>query len=104
MKIILCIIAIICAGLQLVAAMTQLKSSKNKETHILMIAGAVVVLAGVVLCLLNSPIDYLFALVGFGLIAYAAIQNGRNAQKVHIRHHVVRIAIFLVLVIEFFFY
>lgn len=104
MKIILCIIAVICAGLQLAAAMTQLKSSENKQNHILMIAGAIIVLAGVVFCLLNSTIDCLFALVGFGLIAYAAIQNGRNAKNVHIRHHVVRIAIFLVLVIEFFFY
>lgn len=104
MKIILCIIAVICAGLQLAAAMTQLKSNENKKNHILMIAGAIIVLAGVVFCLLNSTIDCLFALVGFGLIAYAAIQNGRNAKKVHIRHHVVRIAIFLVLVIEFFFY
>lgn len=89
MKIILCIIAVICAGLQLAAAMTQLKSSENKQNHILMIAGAIIVLAGVVFCLLNSTIDCLFALVGFGLIAYAAIQNGRNAKKVHIRHHVV---------------
>ena len=53
MKIILCIIAVICAGLQLAAAMTQLKSSENKQNHILMIAGAIIVLAGVVFCLLN---------------------------------------------------
>lgn len=103
MKIALCIVAIICAGLQALAAMTQIKSSVNKTNDILMITGAVVVLAGVILCLLNNSIDWLMALIGFGLIAYAAVQNGRKKQKVHICHHIVRVSIFIVLSIGFIF-
>ena len=103
MRIVLCIVAIICAGLHALAAMTQIKNNVNKTNDILMITGSVVVLAGVILCLLNNSIDWLMALIGFGLIAYAAVQNGRKKQNVHICHHIVSVSIFIVLSIGFFF-
>lgn len=68
-----------------------------------MLIGAMVVLAGVVLCLLNCALDWLIALTGFILIACAALQNGRKSQNVHIEHHVIRMLLFATLSIGFFF-
>lgn len=68
-----------------------------------MLIGAMVVLAGVVLCLLDCALDWLIALTGFILIACAALQNGRKSQNVHIEHHVIRMLLFATLSIGFFF-
>lgn len=68
-----------------------------------MLIGAMVVLAGVVLCLLDCALDWLIALTGFVLIACAALQNGRKSQNVHIEHHVIRMLLFATLSIGFFF-
>ena len=68
-----------------------------------MLIGAMVVLAGVVLCLLNCALDWLIALTGFILIACAALQNGRKSKNVHIEHHVIRMLLFATLSIGFFF-
>ena len=68
-----------------------------------MLFGAMVVLAGVVLCLLDCALDWLIALTGFILIACAALQNGRKSQNVHIEHHVIRMLLFATLSIGFFF-
>lgn len=102
MRIALCIVTIVCAFLHAFAAATEIKSGENKTNDILMVVGALVTLAGVILCLLNNGIDGLLVLIGFGLIAYAAVQNGRKKQNVHIRHHIVRISIFIILSIGFF--
>lgn len=103
MKIVLCIVTIVCAALHAFAAMTKIKSNENKTNDILMIIGALVTLVGVTLCLLNNGIDWLLAFIGFGLISYAAVQNGRKKHNVHIRHHIVRASIFIILSIGFFF-
>lgn len=68
-----------------------------------MLIGAMVVLAGVVLCLLDCALDWLIALTGFIMIACAALQNGRKSQNVHIEHHVIRMLLFATLSIGFFF-
>ena len=68
-----------------------------------MLVGAMTVLAGVILCLLDSSLDWLTALTGFILIAYAALQNGRSRQNVHLGHHAVRMSLFAMLSIGFFF-
>ena len=68
-----------------------------------MLIGAMVVLAGVVLCLLDCALDWLIALTGFIQIACAALQNGRKSQNVHIEHHVIRMLLFATLSIGFFF-
>lgn len=102
MKFVLCIAAIIFAGLHGFAAVAQIVNSKNKTNDIFMIIGASAALAGAIFCLLNNSIDWLLALTGFALIAYAAIQNGRKKQNFHIRHHIVRVSIATILTIGFF--
>lgn len=103
MRIVLCIVAFACVGLHAFAAVSQIKSSENKKNDIWMMAGALIALVGIVLCLLGNGIDWLLAIIGFGMIAYAAIQNGRKMENVHISHHIVRLSIFIIFIIGFFF-
>ncbi|MGN0352053.1 MAG: hypothetical protein ACI4ES_10410 [Roseburia sp.] len=104
MRIVLCIITIACVVLHAFAAMTQIKNNENKTNDIWMMIGAFVALVGAILCLLKNDFDWLMALIGFGFIAYAAVQNGRKKHNVHIRHHIVRASIFIILLIGFFFW
>lgn len=103
MKTVICIAALICSGLHAFAALTQIQKSEHRANHLWMLIGAMAVLAGVVLCLLDCALDWLIALTGFIQIACAALQNGRNSQNVHIGHHVIRMLLFAVLSIGFFF-
>lgn len=103
MRLAVCVVAILCSGLHSFASLTQLKGGGNKNNHLLMLVGSLVVLAGVILCFLNSRYDWLIVLIGFGCIAYAAVQNGRRNQNVHLLHHIVRFALFAVLSIGLFF-
>ena len=103
MRLALCVVTILCVGLHSFAALTQIKGGENKINHLLMLVGSLVVLAGVILCFLNSRYDWLIALIGFGCIAYVAVQNGRRNQNVHLLHHIVRASIFIVLLIGFIF-
>lgn len=45
------------------------------------LTAAVLALTGAALCLLRNEWDWLFALFGLGLIAIAAIQNGRKGEN-----------------------
>ena len=103
MKTVICITALICSGLHAFAALTQIQKSEHRVNHLWMLIGAMIVLAGVVLCLLDCALDWLIALTGFILIACAALQNGRKSQNVHIEHHVIRMLLFATLSIGFFF-
>ncbi len=99
MKIALCIAAGIVVCLHALASFAQLRS--GKENAWMMIAGAAVAAAGIVLCLCGGSMDWVFALAGFLLIACAAIQNGQKKQDVHIRHHIIRISLFVALTLGF---
>ena len=103
MKAVICIAALVFSGLHAFAALTQIQKSEHRTNHLWMLIGALAVLAGVVLCLLDCALDWLIALTGFVLIACAALQNGRNSQNVHIGHHVIRMLLFAALSIGFFF-
>ena len=85
------------------AALTQIQKSEHRVNHLWMLIGAMVVLAGVVLCLLDCDLDWIIALTGFIQIAFAALQKFRNSQNVHIGHHVIRMLLFAALSIGFFF-
>lgn len=78
MRLPLCVVTILCVGVHSFAALTQIKDGGNKINDRRMLVGALVVLAGVILCFLNSRYDWFIALIGFGCIAYAAVQNGRR--------------------------
>lgn len=101
MRIALCIAAAICAGLHALAAMQQIRGGRARSNALLMILANPVVLIGIILCLLNRQADWLFVALGLGMIAVAAIRNGRSKQQVHIRHHAVRVLVFMALSIGF---
>lgn len=103
MKTALCIVTAIVACLHAYAATAQMKKAPNKTSDILMIAGAAAAIIGTLFCWMSNGLDWLIAALGFALIAYAAIQNGRTGQSFHIQHHIVRISVFLVLVVGFYF-
>ena len=103
MKTVICIASLICSGLHAFAALTQIQKSGHRANHIWMLIGAMAVLAGIVLCLLDHTLDWLAALAGYILIAYATLQNGRSSQNVHIGHHVIRMSLFIALSIGFLF-
>ncbi|MBQ8279379.1 MAG: hypothetical protein IJZ23_06020 [Roseburia sp.] len=104
MKIFLVIVVVLFAGLHALAAITHAKNSTDKRNDILMILGAVIALACAGLCVMRLTFDWILALVGFGLIIFVAIQNGRQKENLHIQHHFVRIVISIVLVIGLFSY
>lgn len=103
MKIILCILSFIIVCLHALAAAAHLRGKERSANDILMLAGALLSLGGIVLCLTGKNADWLVSLAGYALILYAAIQNGRQKNTFHIRHHIIRAAIFTLLTIGFCF-
>ncbi len=103
MKIAICVLACLAACLHALAAVSQIRKRQSSHNDLLMIAGAVIVLGGVVLCLAGSSLDWLVALAGFGLIGAAAILNGKRKQDFHLRHHVVRLSLLALLTIALLF-
>ena len=74
-----------------------MKSGKGRFPAILMSAGSVLLLAAVACNLAGLWIDFVLALPGCAAICAAAIRNGVKSGQLHIRHHIVRIALSLLL-------
>ena len=99
MKIFFGIVIILFAGLHAFAAITHAKNSTDKINDRLMALGAIIAIISGILCATNVTSDWILAFVGLGLIVFAAIQNGKQKDNFHIRHHIVRIGISIVLVV-----
>jgi len=102
MKIFLGIVIVLFAGLHALAAIAHAKNSTDKTNDRLMTWGAIIVIISSVLCVVNVTFDWVLALVGLGLIIFAAIQNGKQKDNFHIKHHIVRISISGVIVVGLF--
>ena len=102
MKIILGIVIILFAGIHAFAAITHAKNSTDKTNDRLMTLGAIIAIISGVLCVMNITFDWILALTGLGLIIFAAIQNGKQKGNFHIKHHIVRISISIVLAVGIF--
>lgn len=101
MKIALCIITFLFAGLHLFAASMNLRKSEEKFNNILMIVGSIFSFAGMVFSLLKNPFEWVMVLIGLGCVVCAAILNGKKQGNLHIKHHIVRIVISFVLICGF---
>lgn len=101
MKIIICIIAILFSLLSILAPLTQLKAKEKRVSNLLMLGGGVLFLAAAILKLLSLQASVPVAIPGAVLICAAAVWNGRQNGKVHIAHHIVRIALCCALVAGF---
>lgn len=101
MRIILCIVSVLFGGLSMIAAFHQMRGKQKPVSAILMIAGSLLLLAAVLCNILGRRIDWVIALLGCIAICAAAIWNGKKSGQLHIRHHIIRIALSMLLIIGF---
>ncbi len=101
MQIVVCVVSVLFGALSLVAAVSQMKNEKKPFPGVLMSGGSVLLLAAAVVCLCELGWDWALALVGCVGICVAAMWNGIQSKNLHIQHHVVRIALSVLLVVGF---
>ena len=101
MNVVLCIISIIFGGLSLIAAISQMRAEKKSMSAVLMIVGSVMLISAAICNFAKQPFDYVLALVGCAAICVAAVRNGLQSGNFHIQHHIIRIALSLVLTVGF---
>ena len=101
MNLFLCIVSIAFGGLSLLAGVYQLRAEKRSLSAGLMTGGSLLLIAAVVCNFAKLQYDFVFALAGCAAICFAAIRNGVKSGNFHIRHHIIRITLSLVLVVGF---
>lgn len=101
MQIVLCIVSGLFGALSLVASVSQMQNEKKPFPGVLMSGGSVLLLAAAVVCLCGLGWDWALALAGCVGICAAAMWNGIHSKNLHMQHHIVRIALSLLLVIGF---
>lgn len=101
MRILLCAVGVLFGGLSLIAAISQMKSEKRPISAMVMAAGSLVLLAAVPCNIGGSRADGLAALLGSAAICGAAIRNGIKSGQLHLKHHIIRISLSLVLTAGF---
>lgn len=89
------------AVLCVVAAVSQLKSTRERGTPACMLLGSAVLLSAIVLQELAGGWGWLLAAAGGVMIFTAAFQNGRRGGSFHLRHHVIRGVFTALLVLGF---
>ncbi len=102
MKTVICIVALIYGVLSVLACLTQIKVKERRPANIVMMSGGIMLAAASVLKWLNMSVSVVLAILGSVMICAAAIGNGIKNGKVHISHHMVRIAISCILILGFF--
>ncbi len=101
MRIVLCVVSVLFGALSLVASVSQMKNEKKPFPGVLMSGGSVLLLAAAALCLCGLSWDWILAMVGCAGICAAAMWNGIQSKNLHIQHHVVRVALSVLLVVGF---
>ncbi|MCM1053938.1 MAG: hypothetical protein NC394_00305 [Bacteroides sp.] len=91
------------AVLSAVAAAVQMKSVKNKGTSLIMIGGALVLTAAIIIHILKTPYGWIAAAIGGLLICAAALINGKKSGSFHIQHHIIRFTVTILLIIGYIF-
>ncbi len=94
----------VCSGFAIltgVAAVSQLRSGTRRGASLAMLAGAVLFLVSVVCGVFSVPWDWLLAVAGSVLIFCAAFYNGKKSGEFHLRHHIIRLGICVLLTVGF---
>lgn len=86
--------------LSAVAAIAGLKQNKKGDTAAMMIFGGCLMIAAAIVCVLDLKFDWINALCGSILISLAAFINGKRSE-LHLKHHIIRAAVEIALVIGF---
>ncbi len=97
----LCIASVLFGGLSLLAAISQIKSEKRATPALIMVAGTLLLLAAVVCNRAGGRWDAFLAFFGCAAICAAALLNGVKSKQLHIQHHIIRIALSVILVAGF---
>ena len=79
----------------------QMKGGKRPASAPVMIAGSLLLIAAVACNIAEQRFDWIVAFLGCAGICAAAIMNGIKSGQLHIQHHVIRIALSVILVIGF---
>ncbi len=95
-------VTVVYALLPILAAGAQLRTAAKKDTSVLMILGGVLLLLSVGLELPALWDGWLIAALGGVCVCVAAFLNGRRSGSFHLQHHVIRLALTLLLVIGFY--
>lgn len=89
------------AALCAIAAVSQLKNAKERDTPASMLLGSAVLLGAILMQELSGGWGWLFVIAGGIMISLAALQNGRRSGNFHLRHHVIRGVFTLLLVLGY---
>ena len=101
MDIALCVVSILFGGLSLLAAIVQIIAEKKPMPAILMIIGSVILISAAICNFAGQQFDFVLALIGCTAVCFAAVRNGLKSGNFHIQHHIIRIAVSVVLTIGF---
>ena len=101
MQVILRIVSILFGGLSTLAAASQIKGKKKSVSALMMIAGSLLLIAAAICNMAGQRFDYILALPGCAAICAAAILNGIKSGQFHIQHHIIRIALSVLLIAGF---
>ena len=102
MKYLLYGVTILYALLSMVAAGTQLRTADKKAAPAFMILGSILLLLTVGIEIAALPEGWAIALLGGGLIGIAAFLNGRRSGNFHLKHHVIRLGVTIVLILGYY--
>ena len=101
MNIVLCIVSFLFGWLSLIAAVAQMKAEKKPMPALVMLLGSVALISAAGCNVEKLPFDFVLALLGCAAICAAAIYNGLKSKNFHIQHHLVRIALSILLTVGF---
>ena len=102
MKYLLYAVTILYALLSILAAGTQFKTADRKDAPVLMILGSILLLLTVAVEIMVLFDGWPIAILGGALICTAALLNGRRSGNFHLKHHVIRLGITLLLILGYY--
>lgn len=100
---VLCIITVLYALLNIIAALVQMIKTKQKDTSAIMLGGGIILLSTAVLHIIYIPYAWIGTVIGGLLICTAAFINGKRGGSFHISHHIIRLIVTLLLIAGFIF-
>lgn len=101
MQILLCAASALFGLLSLVAAASQIIRERKPFPAVAMGLGSLVLLAAVACNIRAQGYDYAVALLGCAAICVAAVWNGLKSGQFHPQHHIIRLALSILLVLGF---
>lgn len=87
--------------LSIIAAGSQVRTVRKKDTALWMLSGGALLLAAIAVSWMGRSWDWIVAAGGGSMILVAAWANGKRGGHIHYLHHAVRLAVTALLVAGF---